>query len=219
MKNINRLYRHLGKHILDLSLCAPALILMAPVMAVIALLVHVKIGSPVIFSQQRPGLNGKPFTLFKFRTMTNARDSHGNLLPDSERLTPMGRFLRRFSLDELPELINVLIGDMSLVGPRPLLLDYLDRYSTQQLRRHEVKPGITGLSQVNGRQRIPFSKRIELDVEYVDNIRLGLDLKIVVLTIASVLRAQGVILGQDVREIDDLGLSQPLPAREKKSMK
>jgi len=161
----------------------------------------------VLFRQQRPGLHGQPFTPYKFRTMTDARDAQGNLLPDAERLTPLGRFLRSTSLDELPELVNVLKGEMSLVGPRPLLMAYLDRYTPEQNRRHEVRPGITGWSQINGRQGIPFSKRLELDCWYVDHQSFLLDLRILLLTIPQVFRAQGVILGQKVEEVDDLNLS------------
>jgi len=144
-------YRRWGKRFFDLMLTVPALLLLAPVMAVIALIVRVNLGSPVIYRQWRPGLHGKPFTLYKFRTMTNARDRQGNLLPDVERLSSFGKLLRRLSLDELPTLINTLKGDMGLVGPRPLLIEYLDRYTPEQTRRHEVRPGITGWAQVNGR--------------------------------------------------------------------
>jgi lipopolysaccharide/colanic/teichoic acid biosynthesis glycosyltransferase len=143
-----------------------------------ALLVRLKLGPPVLFRQERPGLNGRPFTIYKFRTMTDEHDAEGHLLPDARRLTKFGRCLRSTSLDELPELFNVLKGEMSLVGPRPLLMHYLERYTPEQARRHEVRPGITGWAQINGRQTIYFSKRLELDVWYVDHVRLGLDLKI-----------------------------------------
>jgi len=161
----------------------------------------------VLFRQQRPGLGGRPFAIYKFRTMTDARDQQGQLLPDAERLTPFGRFLRSTSLDELPELWNVLQGDMSLVGPRPLLMQYLSRYTPEQARRHEVRPGITGWAQVNGRQTILFSKRLELDIWYVDHVSLSLDLKIILLTIPRAIASHGVVLGQEVTEVDDLGLS------------
>jgi sugar transferase EpsL len=170
--------------------------------------VRIKHGSPVIFCQQRPGLNGKPFMMYKFRTMTEDRDAAGKLLQDADRLTPFGRFLRSTSLDELPELINVLKGEMSLVGPRPLLMEYLDKYTVTQSRRHEVRPGITGWAQVNGRQNVKFSKRFEYDVWYVDHQSLFLDLKILFLTFFRVLKSDGVKSGQDVKEIDDLGLSK-----------
>lgn len=200
-------YRRWGKRLFDLAVAAPALVLLAPVFGLLALLVRVRLGAPIFFRQQRPGLAGRPFTIRKFRTMTDARDDQGNLLPDAERLTPFGRFLRKTSLDELPELWNVLRGDMSLVGPRPLLTQYLDRYTPEQARRHEVRPGITGWAQINGRQMILFSKRLELDVWYVDHVSLSLDLKIILLTIPRSIVSQGVVLGQDVSEVDDLGLS------------
>ena len=171
---------------------ATGLLLCAPILAVIALLVRLKLGSTVLFRQQRPGLHGKPFTLYKFRTMTNARDADGNLLPDAERLTNFGRFLRRTSLDELPELINVLKGDMSLVGPRPLLIQYLQRYTPEQARRHETRPGITGWAQINGRNALSWEEKFHLDVWYVDNVSLWLDLKILFLTVWKVLRREGI---------------------------
>jgi lipopolysaccharide/colanic/teichoic acid biosynthesis glycosyltransferase len=161
-------------------------------MTLIALLVRVNMGPPVFFRQQRPGLCGHPFTLYKFRTMTNARDTQGNLLPDAQRLTPLGRFLRSTSLDELPELINVLRGDMSLVGPRPLLMQYLDRYTSEQMRRHEAKPGMTGWAQVNGRNAITWEEKFALDVWYADHKNLGLDLRIIILTIWKILIREGI---------------------------
>ncbi|WP_350252693.1 sugar transferase [Bacillus halotolerans] len=154
--------------------------------------VRLKIGSPVFFKQVRPGLHGKPFTLYKFRTMTDERDSEGNLLPDAVRLTKTGRLIRKLSIDELPQLLNVLKGDLSLVGPRPLLMDYLPLYTKQQARRHEVKPGITGWAQVNGRNAISWEKKFELDVWYVDNRSLLLDLKILCLTVRKVLVSEGI---------------------------
>jgi sugar transferase EpsL len=196
-----------AKRALDLALTIPALVILSPLLGLIALLVGLGLGFPVLFRQQRPGLHGKPFALCKFRTMTEAQDAQGHLLPDAERLTPLGRFLRSASLDELPELFNVLKGDMSLVGPRPLLMQYLGRYTPEQMRRHEVRPGITGWAQVNGRQTIPFSKRLELDVWYADHISLRLDLKILLRTIPRWLFSKGVVLGQEVAEVDDLDLS------------
>jgi lipopolysaccharide/colanic/teichoic acid biosynthesis glycosyltransferase len=149
-------------------------------------------GSPVFFKQQRPGLHGKPFYMFKFRTMTNACDGDGCLLPDCDRLTPLGRFLRSTSLDELPELFNVLKGDMSLVGPRPLLMQYLDRYTPEQARRHEVRPGVTGWAQVNGRNALSWEDKFEMDVWYVDNRSFWLDLKILWMTLLKVVRREGI---------------------------
>ncbi|UTL72116.1 sugar transferase [Bacillus halotolerans] len=154
--------------------------------------VRLKIGSPVFFKQVRPGLHGKPFTLYKFRTMTDERDSEGNLLPDAVRLTKTGRLIRKLSIDEPPQLLNVLKGDLSLVGPRPLLMDYLPLYTKQQARRHEVKPGITGWAQVNGRNAISWEKKFELDVWYVDNRSFLLDLKILCLTVRKVLVSEGI---------------------------
>jgi sugar transferase EpsL len=201
------IYKKFGKRLLDLVVTILALIPLAPVMLLLAILVRLKLGSPVIFRQQRPGLHGKPFTIYKFRTMTQALDARGNQLLDSERLTPLGRFLRKTSLDELPELLNVLKNGMSLVGPRPLLIDYLEHYTPEQNRRHEVLPGITGCSQINGRQSLPFSKRLELDCWYVDHQSFWLDLQILLMTIPKVFLSRGVILGQDVKDVDDLNLS------------
>ena len=185
-------YRRLGKRLFDLLLATPALLLLSPLLALLALLVRIKLGSPVLFRQLRPGLHGRPFTLYKFRTMTGARDAAGNLLPDAERLTPFGRFLRATSLDELPELWNVIKGDMSLVGPRPLLMQYLDRYTPEQARRHEVRPGITGWAQVNGRNALTWEQKFALDVWYVDNLSLWLDVKIILLTVWKILRREGI---------------------------
>lgn len=166
--------------------------ILLPAGLVLALLVRVAHGSPVLFRQSRPGHGGRPFEMMKFRTMTDARDSEGVLLPDGERLTRFGRFLRRTSLDELPEFWNVLKGDMSLVGPRPLLMEYLDRYSAEQARRHDVPPGITGWAQVNGRNAISWEQKFALDVWYVDNRTLMLDLRILAMTVMQVIRGHGV---------------------------
>ena len=163
-----------------------------PVLCVVALAVRLKIGSPVLFRQQRPGKNNVPFMLLKFRTMTEARNQHGHLLSDADRLTPVGHWLRDTSLDELPELLNVLTGSMSLVGPRPLLMDYLGRYTETQARRHEVRPGITGWAQVNGRNAISWEKKFELDVWYVDHHNLWLDCKILALTLFKVFRREHI---------------------------
>jgi sugar transferase EpsL len=196
------------KRFFDVIASTLGLLVIWPLMLFLTLLVRIKLGSPIFFRQKRPGLHGKPFIMYKFRTMTDERDSSGNLLPDADRLTPFGKFLRSSSLDELPELLNVLKGEMSLVGPRPLLMEYLDRYTPTQARRHEVRPGITGWAQVNGRQNIKFSKRLEYDVCYVDRQSLLLDLKILLLTFYSVLKSEGVKSGQDVHEVDDLGVSE-----------
>jgi sugar transferase EpsL len=202
-------YRRYAKRIVDLAMSISALVLLSPVLLATACAVRIWLGSPVLFRQQRPGLHGRPFVLYKFRTMTDARDTCGSLLPDKDRLTKLGRFLRATSLDELPELINVLRGEMSIVGPRPLLIQYLDRYTPEQARRHQVRPGITGWAQINGRQSILFSKRLELDVWYVDHVSASLDSRIILLTIPRAMQSSGVILGQDVADVDDLGLSKP----------
>ena len=168
------------------------LIVLSPMLGGAALLVRFDLGAPILFRQQRPGLHGKPFMLLKFRTMRNARDTLGNLLPDAERLTPFGRFLRQTSLDELPELINVLRGEMSLVGPRPLLMEYLDRYTPDQMRRHDVLPGITGWAAVNGRNALTWDEKFALDLWYVDHRSLALDAKILVMTLGKVLTREGI---------------------------
>lgn len=186
------MYRRYGKRLLDLIIVIPALMMLAPVMAVIALLVRIKLGRGVIFRQRRPGLHGRPFMMLKFRTMTDARDAQGRLLPDEQRLTPFGRFLRSTSLDELPELFCVLRGEMSLVGPRPLLMQYLERYTPEQRRRHEVLPGITGLAQINGRNALSWEEKFAYDVQYVDQLSLWLDLKILALTLWKVMKREGI---------------------------
>lgn len=173
-----------------LSLCA--IIVLSPVMLIIALLVRIKLGSPVIFKQKRPGLNEKIFTLYKFRTMTDKRDEKGELLPDAERLTKFGKMLRSTSLDELPELFNILKGDMSIVGPRPLLVQYLPLYNDIQRRRHEVRPGLSGLAQVSGRNAISWEDKFHLDVEYVDNVSCIGDWKIILETIKKVFVREGI---------------------------
>ena len=180
------------KRLLDLVLTVPALLVLWPVLLVLALLVRVNLGSPVLFRQTRPGLGGEPFTILKFRTMRDALGPDGKPLPDCDRLTRFGRFLRASSLDELPELLNVLRGEMSLVGPRPLLMQYLDRYTPRQARRHEVRPGITGWAQVNGRNAISWEEKFEMDVWYIDHQSVMLDLKILWLTLASILRPDDV---------------------------
>jgi len=199
-------YKLALKRLMDLLTALVGLIVLSPLYAVIAVLIRLTLGPPVLFRQRRPGLNEKPFTLRKFRTMRLAWDRDGQLLPDSQRLTPLGRLLRATSLDELPQLWNVLRGDMSLVGPRPLLMQYLARYTPEQRRRHAVRPGITGLAQVNGRRTLPFSERFRLDVWYVDHWSLWLDFKILCRTFLKVLCATGVRIGLSPEEEDDLGL-------------
>ena len=180
------------KRLMDIVCAGVGLCLLAPVFIGTAILVRVKLGSPILFTQIRPGLHGQPFKMMKFRTMTDERDSQGELLPDAERLTAFGKFLRSSSLDELPELLNVLKGDMSLVGPRPLLMEYLPLYSPEQARRHHAKPGITGWAQINGRNAISWEQKFSLDVWYVDNQSLWLDIKILFLTVWKVFKREGI---------------------------
>ncbi len=180
------------KRLFDLLLTIPGTLVILPFLLLLALLVRIFHGSPLFFTQVRPGRHGKPFRMYKFRTMTDARDAAGNLLPDHERLTPLGRFLRATSLDEFPELINVLKGDMSLVGPRPLLMEYLPRYSPEQNRRHDVKPGMTGWAQVNGRNAISWDEKFRLDVWYVDNWSVWLDIRILAITMLNVVLRKGI---------------------------
>lgn len=174
-------------------LCALlALIVLSPILFITAFLVRVKLGSPVIFKQERPGLNGKIFTLYKFRTMTDERDSEGNLLPDEVRLTKFGKLLRSTSLDELPELLNILFGDIAVIGPRPLLVEYLPRYNAEQRRRHEVRPGLSGLAQVNGRNAISWEDKFKYDVQYVDHVTFLGDWKIIFQTVLNVIKRDGI---------------------------
>lgn len=180
------------KRLIDITASAAALTLLSPVLALTAYKVKKDLGSPVLFKQTRPGLNGKPFEMIKFRTMKDATDKDGNPLPDSERLTPFGQKLRSTSLDELPELWNVLKGDMSLVGPRPLLMEYLPLYNSEQARRHNVRPGVTGYAQVNGRNAISWEEKFKLDTWYVDNQSLWLDIKILTKTVKQVLIKDGI---------------------------
>ncbi|WP_417583082.1 sugar transferase [Pelagibacterium sp.] len=180
------------KRTFDILVGGLALLLLSPVIAVLAWQIRRKLGSPVLFRQQRPGLDGKPFEMVKFRTMRDATDAQGQPLPDSERLTPFGRRLRALSLDELPELWNVLVGDMSLVGPRPLLMEYLPLYSPEQARRHHVRPGVTGWAQVNGRNAVSWEEKFRLDTWYVDNRSFWLDLRILFLTVQKVVAREGI---------------------------
>jgi sugar transferase EpsL len=177
---------------LDLTIAIPTSIMLAPFLGCLALLVRTLLGVPVFFHQRRPGLNARSFIIHKFRTMTDNRDASGYLLPDAERLTTFGRFMRSTSLDELPELMNVLKGDMSLVGPRPLLMQYLDHYTPEQARRHEVRPGIAGWAQIHGRNTLSWEHKFALDVWYVDHLSLGLDLKIIALTAWKTLKREGI---------------------------
>ena len=186
------MYRIFGKRVLDLASAVPALILLAPVLLIIAVVVRWRLGRPVLFRQQRPGLAGKPFVLYKFRTMLDAHDAQGHDLCDEQRLTPLGLWLRSTSLDELPELYNVVRGDMSLVGPRPLLMHYLGRYNPTQARRHEVRPGLTGWAQVNGRNALSWDEKFSFDVCYVEQYGLWLDLQILARTIVTLLKREGI---------------------------
>ena len=180
------------KRLFDFSVSVMLAVLLFPLFVLIALLVRRHLGTPVLFAQRRPGWRGRPFTIYKFRTLTGDTDDTGNLLPDAKRLTRFGALLRRSSLDELPELMNVIKGEMSLVGTRPLLMHYLDRYDAVQARRHEVRPGITGWAQVNGRNAIAWEEKFRLDVWYVDHRSFRLDLKILAMTLAAVFRQQGI---------------------------
>jgi lipopolysaccharide/colanic/teichoic acid biosynthesis glycosyltransferase len=180
------------KRLFDICISLTAIVLLSPLIIVTVLFSRIKLGAPVFFRQQRPGLHGQPFEMVKFRTMTGSRDSEGNLLPDGERLTAYGRFLRSTSIDELPEFWNVLKGDMSLVGPRPLLMEYLPLYSAEQRRRHEVRPGVTGWAQINGRNAISWDEKFAFDIWYVDNRSFFLDLKILLMTAKNVLIRRGV---------------------------
>ncbi len=200
MTSHSTFYRRHGKRLFDLALTLPAVVLLAPVFLVLVVLVRWRLGTPVFFRQQRPGRSERPFTLVKFRTMTDARDADGRLLPDGERLTAFGRFLRATSLDELPELFNVLKGDMSLVGPRPLLMQYLPYYTPEERRRFEMLPGITGWAQVHGRNTVAWDRRLALDVWYVAHYSLGLDLRILARTLLQVVRGADVAVDTQATE-------------------
>lgn len=186
------MYKHFFKRLIDFILSLLALIILSPILLILAILVRIKLGSPIIFKQKRPGLNEKIFTLYKFRTMTDAKDEHGNLLPDEIRLTKFGKLLRSTSLDELPELFNILKGDMAIVGPRPLLVRYLPLYNDHQKHRHDVRPGVTGWAQCNGRNAITWEEKFDLDVYYTKHISLFLDLKIILKTVKVVLFREGI---------------------------
>lgn len=186
------IYSKFIKRPMDFILSLLAIILLSPILLIVALLVKIKLGSPIIFKQDRPGLNEKIFTMYKFRTMTDERDENGELLPDEMRLTKFGKFLRSTSLDELPEFLNILKGDMSIIGPRPLLVEYLSLYNEHQKRRHEVRPGLSGLAQVNGRNTLSWEEKFKIDIEYVDNISFIGDLKIIFLTVKKVFKREGI---------------------------
>ena len=191
-------YQHYGKRLLDFAVALTALVLLSPVLLIIAVLVRAELGSPIIYRQQRPGLNERIFTVYKFKTMTDEKDENGKVLPDKERLTKFGRLLRATSLDELPELFNILKGDMAIVGPRPLLVKYLPLYNSQQRRRHEVRPGLTGLAQVSGRNAISWEDKFKLDVAYIESLSLMGDLKIILRTIKKVVVREGISSEQSV---------------------
>lgn len=180
------------KRIFDFIISLVAFIVLSPIILIVSILVYIKLGSPILFKQERPGKGGKIFKMYKFRTMLDSYDKFGQALPDEERLTKFGKILRSTSLDELPELINVIKGDMSLVGPRPLLVEYLELYSEEQNKRHNVRPGITGWAQVNGRNSISWNDKLKLDVEYVNNLSLILDIKILFLTVYKVFKRDGI---------------------------
>ena len=195
----------MAKRTLDLVLSLLALIVLAPFLLILAAVIRWRLGSPVLFRQERPGMGGRPFMMFKFRTMLDRTGADGQPLPDAERLTPFGRRLRGTSLDELPELLNVIRGDMSLVGPRPLLMRYLDRYTPEQSRRHEVRPGLTGWAQVNGRNALAWEAKFALDVWYVDHRSLALDLRILWLTVVKVVRREGISAAGDATMPEFMG--------------
>ncbi len=180
------------KRLFDFSAALILIILLLPLFIILAVLIRINLGSPVLFKQKRPGLESKPFNLYKFRTMNDNIDTAGNIMPDEERLTKFGKLLRKFSLDELPQLLNVLMGELSFVGPRPLLMQYLERYNKKQARRHEVKPGLTGWAQVNGRNLVSWEDKFNYDVWYVENRSFALDMKILLLTVLKVLKAEGI---------------------------
>ena len=196
------MYAKYFKRMLDFILSLIALIILSPILLIVAILVRIKLGSPIIFKQQRPGKNGKIFTLYKFRTMTDNKDENGNLLPDSERLTKFGKLLRSTSLDELPELINILKGDMAIVGPRPLLVKYLPYYTKEEKHRHDVRPGLTGLAQICGRNNLDWNERFEMDLKYVNSVSFKEDLIIIFKTISSVLKHNDIEVPRESHDLD-----------------
>lgn len=198
------MYRKYIKRIIDFSLSFIALIILSPIFLIVSILVKIKLGTPVIFKQERPGLNEKVFTLYKFRTMNDKKDENGNLLSDSERLTKFGKMLRSTSLDELPELINILKGDMSIVGPRPLLTRYMEYYTDEERKRHSVRPGLTGLAQSNGRNLLTWEERFKLDIEYVNNITFSRDINILFKTIKKLFKTNEILTGDEniIKDLD-----------------
>lgn len=212
----NGIYARYGKRVFDVVFSGGALVILSPVLAVTAVLVRIKLGKPVVFCQERPGKDEKIFKMYKFRTMTNTCDEEGNLLPDEKRLTPFGRMLRKTSLDELPELFNIFKGDMSIVGPRPLLCSYLPYYTEREKKRHSVMPGLTGLAQVNGRNMLAWDERLELDVRYAENITFIGDMKIIVRTVTKVFASEGIAVDTAVVEPN---LAEEREARKRKEQR
>lgn len=196
--NTNTIYAKYIKRLLDIILSLIAIIILSPLLLILCLLVKIKLGAPVIFTQDRPGKDEKIFKLYKFRSMTDARDENGNLLPDDKRLTSFGRKLRSTSLDELPELFNILKGDMSIVGPRPLLVEYLPYYKEEERKRHLIRPGLTGWAQINGRNASSWEQRFENDLYYIKNMNLILDVKIIILTIVKVFKKSDILVGNQI---------------------
>ena len=213
------MYKSYLKNIIDLFCGLFVFILLIPILIILSILVFLSIGSPIFFKQERIGKNNKPFIMYKFRTMREPKDGENRLLSDADRVTKVGAFLRKTSLDELPEIINVIKGEMSLVGPRPLLDLHLELFNDQQLKRHDVKPGMTGLAQVMGRQSLSFTQRTDLDVKYVENLSLWLDIKIIIKTVLVVLGADGIKTGQKFEEVDDVGLKDLIEKKQKESEK
>lgn len=213
------MYRDYLKNIMDIFCGFIIFILLLPILLILSFFVFFSMGSPIFFKQERIGRNNKPFIMYKFRTMREPKEGENRLLSDADRVTKVGAFLRKTSLDELPEIINVIKGEMSLVGPRPLLDLHLELFNDQQLKRHDVKPGMTGLAQVMGRQSLSFTQRTALDVKYVENLSLWLDIKIVVKTILVVLGADGIKTGQKFEEVDDVGLKDLIEKKQKESEK
>ncbi|WP_104487834.1 sugar transferase [Acinetobacter indicus] len=213
------MYKNYLKNVIDLCFGSIIFVLLLPILILLSFFVFFSMGSPIFFKQERIGKNNKPFIMYKFRTMREPKEGENRLLSDADRVTKVGAFLRKTSLDELPEIINVVKGEMSLVGPRPLLDLHLELFDDRQLKRHDVKPGMTGLAQVMGRQSLSFTQRTDLDVKYIENLSLWLDLKIIVKTILVVLGADGIKTGQKFEEVDDVGLKDLIEKKQKESEK